>query len=169
LLTVGGNCLTDRSSLRCGVCGRQQIEIPMTGDQSRTLGIGERVCWQASATDLGTVIGTTWSEVIIDWDDGHTTSIQHNDMAHVERGRRKEARTFKRPLHQAPQAPCKPHAFSDVLAIDRRYSDFHRSRQQGGARKRGRNPAGFRSIGGPPWQESHISSRCRSKEKRQSD
>jgi hypothetical protein len=31
----------------------------MTGDQSRTL--------------------------IVDWDDGHTTSIQHNDMAQVER------------------------------------------------------------------------------------
>jgi hypothetical protein len=57
----------------------------VTGDQSRTLGIGERVRWGATTTDLGTVIGTTWSDVIIDWDDGHTTSIQHNDMAQVER------------------------------------------------------------------------------------
>jgi hypothetical protein len=57
----------------------------MTGEQSRTLGVGERVCWRATTTGLGTVIGTTWSEVIIDWDDGHTTSIRHNDMAHVER------------------------------------------------------------------------------------
>jgi hypothetical protein len=57
----------------------------VTGDQSRTLGIGERVCWRATTTDQGTVIGTTWSEVIIDWDDGKTTSIQHNDMAQVER------------------------------------------------------------------------------------
>jgi hypothetical protein len=57
----------------------------MTGDQSRTLGIGERVCWGATTTDLGTVVGASWSGVTIDWDDGHTTSIQHNDMAQVER------------------------------------------------------------------------------------
>jgi hypothetical protein len=57
----------------------------MTGDQSRTLGVGERVCWEASATDLGTVVGASWSGVTIDWDDGHTTSIQHNDMKQIER------------------------------------------------------------------------------------
>jgi hypothetical protein len=57
----------------------------MTGDQSRTLIVGNRVCWGATTTDLGTVTGTSWSGVIIDWDDGHTTSIQHNDMAQVER------------------------------------------------------------------------------------
>jgi hypothetical protein len=27
----------------------------------------------------------SWSGVTIDWDDGHTTSILHNDMAQVER------------------------------------------------------------------------------------
>ena len=57
----------------------------MTGDQSRTLKIGDRVCWGATITDLGTVVRTSWNEVTIDWDDGHTTSIQHNDMAQVER------------------------------------------------------------------------------------
>ena len=57
----------------------------MTGEQSRTLSVGERVCWGTTTTDLGTVTGTTWSEVTIDWDDGHTSSIQHNDMAQVER------------------------------------------------------------------------------------
>jgi hypothetical protein len=56
----------------------------MTGDQSRLLKVGDRVCWKKSATDLGTVIGISWSGVTIDWDDGHTTSIQHNDMAQVE-------------------------------------------------------------------------------------
>jgi hypothetical protein len=35
--------------------------------------------------DLGTVTGTSWSEVTISWDDGHTASIQHNDMVQVER------------------------------------------------------------------------------------
>jgi hypothetical protein len=57
----------------------------MTGDQSRHLKVGDRVCWGATKTDLGTVIGTSWSEVTIDWDDGHSTTIQHNDMAQVQR------------------------------------------------------------------------------------
>ena len=57
----------------------------MTGDQSRTLGDGDRVCWGVTTTDLGTVIATTWSGVTIDWDDGHTSSIRHNDMGQVER------------------------------------------------------------------------------------
>ena len=57
----------------------------MTRDQSRLLKIYDRVCWKNSATDLGTVIGTAWSGVTISWDDGQTTSIQHNDMAQVER------------------------------------------------------------------------------------
>jgi hypothetical protein len=57
----------------------------MTRDQSRVLKMYDRVCWKNSATDLGTVIGTAWSGVTISWDDGDTTSIQHNDMAQVER------------------------------------------------------------------------------------
>jgi hypothetical protein len=57
----------------------------MTGDQSRTLSVGDRVCWGVTTTDFGTVVGTAWSGVTINWDDGHTTSIQHNDMAQVER------------------------------------------------------------------------------------
>ena len=57
----------------------------MTGDQSRQLAIGDRVCWGGRTTDLGTVVGTAWTGVTIDWDDGHTASIQHNDMAQVER------------------------------------------------------------------------------------
>ena len=57
----------------------------MTGTESRTLSVGERLRWNASAIDLGTVVGASWSGVTIDWDDGHTTSIQHNDMTQVER------------------------------------------------------------------------------------
>jgi hypothetical protein len=57
----------------------------MTGDQSRTLKAGDRVRWGAALTDLGTVVATTWSEVTIEWDDGHTDSIKHNDMAKIER------------------------------------------------------------------------------------
>jgi hypothetical protein len=57
----------------------------MTGDQSRTLKIGDQVCWEVTTTDLGTVIRTSWNEVTIDWDDGQTSTIQHNDMVQVER------------------------------------------------------------------------------------
>jgi hypothetical protein len=57
----------------------------MTGDQSRSLKLGDRVCWGPSATDLGKVIATSWSEVTISWDDGETNSVSHNDMAKVER------------------------------------------------------------------------------------
>jgi small-conductance mechanosensitive channel len=57
----------------------------MTGAESRLLKVGDRVRWGNTVTDCGTVIKTTWSDATIDWDDGQTTSIQHNDMAHVER------------------------------------------------------------------------------------
>jgi hypothetical protein len=57
----------------------------MTGDQSRLLKAGNRVCWAAKTTDQGTVIGTSWSEVTIAWDDGESNSVSHNDMARVER------------------------------------------------------------------------------------
>jgi hypothetical protein len=57
----------------------------MTGGQSRLLYVGDRVCWEKSATDRGTFVGTSWSGVTISWDNGHMASIQHNDMAQVER------------------------------------------------------------------------------------
>jgi hypothetical protein len=40
----------------------------MTGKQSRQLYVGDRVCWKASATDLGTVAHTGWSGLVINWD-----------------------------------------------------------------------------------------------------
>lgn len=57
----------------------------MTGEQSRKLKIGDRVCWGSTTNDLGTVVKATWSEVTIEWDDGLAASIQHNDMTKVER------------------------------------------------------------------------------------
>jgi hypothetical protein len=70
-----------QGALVCG-CGKDKR---MTGDQSRLLKVGDRVCWGATTTDLGTVIETDWAGVSIKWDNGRTTSIQHNDMARVER------------------------------------------------------------------------------------
>jgi hypothetical protein len=57
----------------------------MTGDESRKLGFGDRVHWKGDATNRGTVIGTSWSGVTIDWDDGDSNSVSHNDMAQVDR------------------------------------------------------------------------------------
>jgi len=55
----------------------------MTGDQSRLLKVGARVCWVKSATDHGTVDEVDWSSMKIVWDDGHTSSVRHNDMGTV--------------------------------------------------------------------------------------
>jgi hypothetical protein len=57
----------------------------MTGAESRQLAVGDRVCWGSTTTDLGTVTGTSWSEVTIAWDDGESNSVSHNDMAQVQR------------------------------------------------------------------------------------
>jgi hypothetical protein len=57
----------------------------MTGDKSRTLKVGDRVSWGDTTIDLGTVTGTSWSEVSIAWDDGESSSVSHNDMARIER------------------------------------------------------------------------------------
>jgi preprotein translocase subunit YajC len=57
----------------------------MTGEQSRQLKVGNRVCWDHGAADLGTVIEVAWSGVTIEWNDGRTISIKHNDMVRVER------------------------------------------------------------------------------------
>ena len=57
----------------------------MTGEQSRLLNVGDRVCWGESTTDCGTVVKTSWSDVTINWDNGDTASIKHNDMTQLER------------------------------------------------------------------------------------
>ena len=55
----------------------------MTGEQSRLLKIGDRVCWENSATDRGTVTANNWSGIGVFWDDGHKSSSRHNDMTRV--------------------------------------------------------------------------------------
>ena len=55
----------------------------MTGTESRLLHVGARVCWAGSATDLGTVTSNGWDAVVINWDDGRTSSVHHNDMGEV--------------------------------------------------------------------------------------
>ena len=57
----------------------------MTGEQSRTLGIGDRVCWRNDQADRGTVTETNWSGVIIKWDSRGKQAVLHNDMGQIER------------------------------------------------------------------------------------
>ena len=57
----------------------------MTGEQSRFLKVGDRVQWDNSLTDRGTVSDVDWRGVTIKWDDGQTNTLLHNDMARVER------------------------------------------------------------------------------------
>jgi hypothetical protein len=57
----------------------------MTGDQSRALKVGDRVCWGTTTTDLGTVTERNWAGVTVKWDNRSEQAIQHNDMAQVER------------------------------------------------------------------------------------
>jgi len=57
----------------------------MTGDQSRYLSVGDRVCWNADKNDQGTVTEKNWAGVTVKWDNRSKQSILHNDMAQVER------------------------------------------------------------------------------------
>jgi len=57
----------------------------MTGDQSRFLTVGDRVCWQNDQADQGTVTEKNWAGVTIKWDNRSEQAILHNDMAYVER------------------------------------------------------------------------------------
>ena len=57
----------------------------MTGDESRQLKVGDRVQWQGDVKNQGTIRGTSWSGVTIDWDDGDSNSVSHNDMGQVDR------------------------------------------------------------------------------------
>jgi hypothetical protein len=56
----------------------------MTGDQSRKLKVGDRVCWHGTATDKGTVSEVDWTGVTIKWDTGDSTTLLHNDMGQVD-------------------------------------------------------------------------------------
>jgi hypothetical protein len=65
-------------------CGDEE-NYAMTGDQSRLLNVGDRVCWNADRNDQGTVTEKNWAGVTVKWDNRSEQSILHNDMAQVER------------------------------------------------------------------------------------
>jgi hypothetical protein len=55
----------------------------MTGDQSRGLRVGARVCWGEDKNDRGTITERSWSGVTLRWDDRDNQSVSHNDMKMV--------------------------------------------------------------------------------------
>jgi hypothetical protein len=59
----------------------------MTGEESRKLELGDRVCWQGDAKNQGAIKAKSWSGVTIDWDDGDSASVSHNDMGQITRKR----------------------------------------------------------------------------------
>jgi hypothetical protein len=52
----------------------------MTGEQSRTLIVGDRVFWADDLTDQGTVTDRDWAGVTIKWDNRDEQTVLHNDM-----------------------------------------------------------------------------------------
>ncbi len=57
----------------------------MTGDESRTLKVGDRVQWNADKNDQGTVTEKNWAGVTVKWDNRGEQAILHNDMILVAR------------------------------------------------------------------------------------
>jgi hypothetical protein len=55
----------------------------MTGDESRRLHVGARVCWRDNKEDQGTVTEKNWSGVSLKWDNRGEQSVLHNDMQMV--------------------------------------------------------------------------------------
>ena len=47
--------------------------------------IGDKVRWQKDQADQGTVTETNWAGLTVKWDNRSQQTIQHNDMAQVER------------------------------------------------------------------------------------
>jgi hypothetical protein len=57
----------------------------MTGEQSRLLKVGDRVCWKNDQVDQGRVTETNWAGVTVEWDIRSVQTIMHNDMVLLER------------------------------------------------------------------------------------
>ena len=55
----------------------------MTGNQSRSLKIGDGVCWGDDKEDRGTVAEKNWCGVTIKWENRGEQSVLHNDMTRI--------------------------------------------------------------------------------------
>jgi hypothetical protein len=63
----------------------------MTGEQSRQLKVGNKVCWRNDQGDRGIVTETSWAGVTVRWDGRGDQAIQHNDMGSLQRATGKAA------------------------------------------------------------------------------
>jgi hypothetical protein len=52
----------------------------VTGEQSRLLKVGDKVCWQNDQADGGTVTEKNWAGLTIKWDSRGEQAVLHNDM-----------------------------------------------------------------------------------------
>lgn len=59
------------------------IVFEMTGEQSRQLKVGDKVCWQNDQADGGTVTETSWSGLTIKWDNRSEQRVLHNDTGRI--------------------------------------------------------------------------------------
>jgi hypothetical protein len=57
--------------------------LRMTGEQSRRLKVGDKVCWQNDQADRGTVTERNWSGLTIKWDSRGEQRVLHNDMGGI--------------------------------------------------------------------------------------
>lgn len=60
-----------------------RLGATMTGEQSRSIVVGDRVRWRDDDADLGSVTEKDWAGVTIKWDNRSEQSILHNDMTEV--------------------------------------------------------------------------------------
>jgi hypothetical protein len=57
----------------------------MTGENSRKLKVGDKVCWQKDKADKGIITETNWAGVTVKWENRSEQAILHNDMAQIDR------------------------------------------------------------------------------------
>lgn len=57
----------------------------MTGENSRKLKVGDKVCWQEDKADKGIITETNWAGVTVKWENRSEQAILHNDMTQIDR------------------------------------------------------------------------------------
>jgi hypothetical protein len=57
----------------------------MTGENSRKLKVGDKVCWQKDKADKGIITETNWAGVTVKWENRSEQAILHNDMTQIDR------------------------------------------------------------------------------------
>jgi hypothetical protein len=95
----------------------------MTGEQSRQLKVGEKICWQNDQADRGTATETSWSGLTIKWDGRGEQRVLHNDMSQIDRVRPygTSLEPFDRSICFGPSGAC----IMAVSASHRQYRGYN--------------------------------------------